>query len=49
VAFVADNPGLWLDHCHNLPHAREGLTAHLMYEGVTTHFRLGRDTPNTPE
>jgi FtsP/CotA-like multicopper oxidase with cupredoxin domain len=49
VAFVADNPGLWLDHCHNLPHAREGLTAHLMYEGVTTRFRLGRDTPNTPE
>ncbi|WP_235545465.1 multicopper oxidase family protein [Phycicoccus sp. Soil802] len=49
VAFVADNPGIWLDHCHNLPHAREGLTAHLMYEGVTTRFRLGRDTPNTPE
>ncbi|KRF26580.1 copper oxidase [Phycicoccus sp. Soil803] len=49
VAFVADNPGIWLDHCHNLPHAKEGLTAHLMYEGVTTRFRLGRDTPNTPE
>jgi FtsP/CotA-like multicopper oxidase with cupredoxin domain len=49
VAFVADNPGVWLDHCHNLPHARDGLTAHLMYEGVTTHFRLGRDTPNSPE
>lgn len=49
VAFVADNPGLWLDHCHNLPHAKEGLTAHLMYEGVTTDFKLGRDTPNSPE
>jgi FtsP/CotA-like multicopper oxidase with cupredoxin domain len=49
VAFVADNPGVWLDHCHNLPHARDGLTAHLMYEGVTTHFKLGRGTPNTPE
>lgn len=49
VAFVADNPGIWLDHCHNLPHARDGLTAHLMYEGVTTRFKLGRDTPNTPE
>ena len=21
VAFVADNPGLWMDHCHNLEHA----------------------------
>ena len=49
VAFVADNPGIWLDHCHNLPHAQEGLVAHLMYEGVTTRFRLGRDTPNSPE
>jgi FtsP/CotA-like multicopper oxidase with cupredoxin domain len=49
VAFVADNPGIWMDHCHNLPHAREGLVAHLMYEGVTTRFRLGRDTPNSPE
>ena len=49
VAFVADNPGIWLDHCHNLPHAKQGLVAHLMYEGVTTRFRLGRDTLNTPE
>ena len=49
VAFVADNPGIWMDHCHNLPHAQEGLVAHLMYEGVTTAFRLGRDTPNSPE
>jgi FtsP/CotA-like multicopper oxidase with cupredoxin domain len=47
IAFVADNPGLWMDHCHNLPHAVEGLIAHLMYEGVTTPYRLGG--PNTPE
>ncbi len=40
IAFVADNPGLWMDHCHNLPHAAEGLMAHLMYEGVSTPFRL---------
>jgi FtsP/CotA-like multicopper oxidase with cupredoxin domain len=49
VAFVADNPGIWMDHCHNLPHAQEGLVAHLMYEGVTTPYRLGRDTGNSPE
>jgi FtsP/CotA-like multicopper oxidase with cupredoxin domain len=49
IAFVADNPGIWLDHCHNLTHAKEGLVAHLMYEGVTTRFRLGRDTVNSPE
>jgi len=49
VAFVADNPGIWMDHCHNLPHAAEGLMTHLAYSGVTTPFRLGRDTGNIPE
>jgi FtsP/CotA-like multicopper oxidase with cupredoxin domain len=52
IAFVADNPGIWMDHCHNLPHAGEGLTAHLMYEGVTTPYRVGGqsgDTVNEPE
>jgi FtsP/CotA-like multicopper oxidase with cupredoxin domain len=49
VAFVADNPGIWMDHCHNLPHAREGLIAHLMYDGVTTPYRMGGTTPNEPE
>ena len=49
VAFVADNPGLWMDHCHNLPHAAEGLVAHLMYEGWTTPFRIGGAQHNEPE
>ena len=49
VAFVADNPGIWMDHCHNLPHAREGLMTHVMYEGVTTPFRLGPSSGNEPE
>ena len=49
VAFRADNPGLWMDRCHNLVHAKQGLVAHLMYQGVTTPFRLGRHTANYPE
>ncbi|MFE5336991.1 multicopper oxidase family protein [Isoptericola sp. NPDC056573] len=49
VAFVADNPGIWMDHCHNLPHATEGLVAHLMYAGVTTPYLLGHATGNVPE
>jgi FtsP/CotA-like multicopper oxidase with cupredoxin domain len=49
IAFVADNPGIWMDHCHNLPHASEGLTAHLMYEGVTTPFTVGGPAANEPE
>jgi FtsP/CotA-like multicopper oxidase with cupredoxin domain len=53
IAFVADNPGIWMDHCHNLPHAAQGLVAHLAYEGVTEPFRVGtsahEDTHNHPE
>jgi FtsP/CotA-like multicopper oxidase with cupredoxin domain len=49
VAFLADNPGLWMDHCHNLPHAKEGLVAHLMYEGVDTPYRVGGALGNQPE
>ncbi len=41
IAFVADNPGIWMDHCHNLDHARDGLVAHLAYAGVTEPFRVG--------
>ena len=49
VAFVADNPGIWSDHCHTLQHAVDGLIAHLMYEGVTTRFTIGGDHANHPE
>lgn len=49
VAFLADNPGIWMDHCHNLPHAVDGLMTHLNYEGVTTPFLVGRDSGNVPE
>ncbi|MBK9738434.1 MAG: multicopper oxidase family protein [Actinobacteria bacterium] len=38
----ADNPGMWMFHCHNLPHARAGLMTHLGYEGVSTPFLVGR-------
>ena len=49
IAFLADNPGLWMDHCHNLPHAVEGLVAHLMYAGVSSSFRVGTEHDNRPE
>lgn len=31
VAFRADNPGTWANHCHNLPHADAGMMLHLTY------------------
>ena len=49
TAFLADNPGIWMDHCHNLPHAAQGLVAHLMYQGLTTPFVIGGDHANEPE
>ncbi|QRG67108.1 multicopper oxidase family protein [Brevibacillus choshinensis] len=49
VAFRADNPGLWMDHCHNLTHAAMGMTMHLLYEGVTSPFQIGHQTRNQPE
>jgi len=49
VAFVANNPGIWSDHCHTLPHAVEGLVAHLMYEGVTTPYLVAGSAGNHPE
>lgn len=49
IAFLADNPGVWMDHCHNLPHAAEGLVAHLMYEGVTVPYTVGGTAANQPE
>jgi FtsP/CotA-like multicopper oxidase with cupredoxin domain len=38
VAFTADNPGLWMDHCHNFKHASEGMIMHLGYADVTTPY-----------
>ena len=49
VAFRADNPGIWMDHCHNLPHAAEGLTMHVAYAGVSTPFLVGAEHHNAPE
>jgi FtsP/CotA-like multicopper oxidase with cupredoxin domain len=53
IAFVADNPGIWMDHCHNLQHAAQGLVAHLAYEGVMEPYTVGAsshdDLHNHPE
>jgi len=38
VAFKATNPGLWMNHCHNLPHADQGMMLRLAYDGITSPF-----------
>jgi FtsP/CotA-like multicopper oxidase with cupredoxin domain len=37
VAFAATNPGIWMNHCHNLPHAHQGMMLRLRYDGVTPY------------
>ena len=49
IAFVANNPGIWMDHCHNLKHAAQGMVAHLMYEGFDTPYRIAGPADNQPE
>jgi FtsP/CotA-like multicopper oxidase with cupredoxin domain len=49
LGFRADNPGIWMDHCHNLSHASAGLTMHLAYAAVTTPYRIGGSVRNQPE
>lgn len=49
VAFVADNPGMWMDHCHNLDHAATGMVLHLMYDHVRPSYEVGTRSGNLPD
>lgn len=49
IAFVANNPGVWMDHCHNLQHAADGMVVHFMYDQVSEPYRIGGATGNEPE
>ena len=49
VVFLADNPGLWMFHCHVLLHASFGLTMPIDYAGITTPFTMGTRSGNMPE
>lgn len=45
IAFTADNPGIWMDHCHNFQHGANGMIMHLAYVGVSTPY----SADHTPE
>lgn len=49
VAFIADNPGMWMDHCHNLDHAATGMILHLMYDHVLPSYEVGTRSGNLPD
>ena len=52
LRMIADNPGVWMFHCHNLPHASSGLMTVLTYDTVKTPYDIGKAGPgliNHPE
>ncbi|MBA4101201.1 MAG: copper oxidase, partial [Arthrobacter sp.] len=49
VLLRADNPGIWMDHCHNLDHAAQGMMMHLQYRGYSSPFVHGGSSGNRPE
>lgn len=49
VGFVADNPGMWMDRCHNLDHAATGMILHLMYDNVRSSYEVGTRSGNLPD
>ncbi|GHO97599.1 copper oxidase [Reticulibacter mediterranei] len=49
IGFRANNPGLWMDHCHNLSHAAQGMDMMVVYPNISTPFNVGQELGNIPE
>jgi FtsP/CotA-like multicopper oxidase with cupredoxin domain len=49
VAFIADNPGLWMLHCHVLVHAATGMDMMVVYPNISTPYVVGTSSGNVPE
>ncbi len=48
VAFIANNPGIWMLHCHNFLHANWGMDMMVMYN-VSTPYTVGTVSGNFPD
>ena len=49
IAFVANNPGIWMIHCHNFIHANWGMDMMLVYQGYSTPYAVGTLSGNFPD
>ncbi|MCH5472345.1 multicopper oxidase family protein [Bacillus cereus] len=49
VAFVADNPGEWMFHCHDLHHASAGMVTEVNYTDYKSDYVPNQNIPNKPE
>jgi FtsP/CotA-like multicopper oxidase with cupredoxin domain len=48
VAFRADNPGLWMLHCHILAHDAQGMDMMLAYPNIYTPYNISAASGNNP-
>jgi FtsP/CotA-like multicopper oxidase with cupredoxin domain len=49
IGFVANNPGIWMIHCHNFLHANWGMDMMLAYNGYSTPYTMGTQSGNFPD
>ena len=49
VGFLANDPGIWMIHCHNFLHANFGMDMMLDYYGYSTPYTVGSYTNNFPD
>jgi FtsP/CotA-like multicopper oxidase with cupredoxin domain len=49
IGFVANDPGIWMLHCHNFLHANFGMDMMLTYQGYTTPYSIGTLSGNFPD
>ncbi len=49
VEFTADNPGIWLLHCHELHHAAMGMIMLIEYEGFEARLEDGAGDAPAPD
>lgn len=48
VGFLADNPGLWMLHCHMVEHDANGMDMMVEYPGISTPYTIGTASGNNP-
>ncbi len=49
IAFVADNPGNWLFHCHDLHYASNGMVSMVKYHHFEEFYTGTGRVDNQPE
>ncbi|MED4599701.1 multicopper oxidase family protein [Paenibacillus validus] len=46
LAFIANNPGEWMFHCHDLNHASSGMMTSVLYDGYAIPSHIDQSQPS---